>query len=93
VFEDDDTGYLQWLAEHSNGYVLNVRRKRPSHDYAILHSATCATISSPKQKHGAFTERAYRKICAETLGELRIAVRAEGRFDGSFTKECSICQR
>jgi hypothetical protein len=92
-FDGDDKGYLQWLADHPGGYVLNVRRKRPSDDYAILHRVACAAISSRKQSHGAFTERGYRKICAQTVGELRIALRAEGRFDGSFTKQCTKCIR
>ena len=25
-FSDDDPGYLSWIAEHPDGFVLNVRR-------------------------------------------------------------------
>ena len=92
-FDHNDTSYLHWLQDYPEGYVLNVRRKRPSSGYVVLHRSTCAAISNPKQNHGAFTERGYRKICAETVDELRVAALAEGRLDGSFTKECSVCLR
>jgi hypothetical protein len=43
-FMDNDQGYVAWLADHPDGFVLNCERPpRPS--YLTLHRATCWTIS------------------------------------------------
>jgi hypothetical protein len=86
----DDAAYFRWLKETPNGFVLNLRRGSSS-DYIVLHRASCRTISNRSQEAGAYTEREYRKICAETVDTLRIAARCEGRADGSFSNECSAC--
>lgn len=88
-FSDDDEGYLGWLADHADGFVVNVERvPRPS--YAILHRATCITISSMRED-GAYTGRGYRKVVASDIDELRAFARSIGRFDGSFSKSCGHC--
>lgn len=86
----DDAAYFRWLKEAPNGYVLNLRRG-PSSSYIILHRARCPTIANRSQVPGAYTERKYRKICAENLDDLRNAARREGRPDGSFSHECYTC--
>lgn len=90
-FCDDDWGYLSWVADHPEGFVLNVREKS-DRDYVVLHRASCGSISSTSPEPGAYTERAYRKICATSVDDLRIAARREGRIDGSFSKACSWCR-
>jgi hypothetical protein len=35
-FQDDDAGYLAWVQQHPDGFVLNTER-RPSPNYLILH--------------------------------------------------------
>jgi hypothetical protein len=40
---------------------------------------------------GAFTEMSYKKVCADKIEELRTWVRRHGRRDGSFSRECSLC--
>ena len=89
-FQDDDVGYLNWIARNPRGYVLNVRH-HPDPEYVVLHSASCRSISMPRQIAGAYTARGYRKIAATGIGGLREAARTEGRTDGSFSKICSLC--
>jgi hypothetical protein len=63
VFRGNDDGYLEWLAAHPTGYVVNAERNpRPS--YLKLHRATCRYISGPPRTAGAWTERQYIKVCA-----------------------------
>ena len=52
-FKSDEKGYFKWLAAHPSGYVLNVRSEADP-DYVVLHRASCGSISSQKQKPGAF---------------------------------------
>jgi len=89
-FRGDDAGYLDWLATHPDGYVLNVRRNA-SPDYVVLHRASCGSISNRALAPGAYTERGYRKICADTAEGLRTAAAREGRPDGSFSRRCGLC--
>lgn len=93
VFDSDDSVYLEWLAAHPTGFVLNTRR-RGDPDYIVLHRATCRTIGHPTAlaSPGGFTERSYIKLCAESVDELRRWVRATGRPDGSFSNVCGFCQ-
>lgn len=90
-FDGNDEGYLRWIAKNPTGFVLNVRRV-PSSEYIVLHRASCQNISTNNRKLGAYTERFYRKWCAESVEQLRDAARHEGRPDGSFSKYCSMCR-
>ncbi len=92
-FVGDDAAYLDWLAGHPSGFVLNIRSWcDPS--YMVLHRATCRTISVTVDgaAFGGFTERAYRKICADTIDELHGWTKSHGRPDGSFSKRCKLCR-
>lgn len=70
IFSGNDGAYLEWLKANPNGFVVNARtRDDPS--YLVLHRATCWTISRAGSKPGGgFTERAYRKLCADSVEEL-----------------------
>ena len=48
-FCDDDAGYLAWLANHPDGYVINVARNRRPTD-ALTHHAGCRTISGQRRR-------------------------------------------
>lgn len=88
-FTEDDAGYLGWIVEHPDGFVVNVERTaRPA--YIILHRTTCRTISVDRA-NGAYTERGYRKVVADDLYELRAFAQSVGRPDGSFSKVCGHC--
>jgi len=62
-FTDDDAGYLRWIANHPNGFVLNIERgERP--EYTVLHRATCPSISRNRED-GAYTSRNYKKVVSD----------------------------
>ncbi|MEZ5681486.1 MAG: hypothetical protein R3E14_09345 [Erythrobacter sp.] len=89
-FTDDDAGYLRWINDHPDGFVVNIERgERPG--YAALHRATCTSISRDRED-GAYTERGYKKVVSESLEELRSYARSIGRADGSSSKQCGHCQ-
>ena len=89
---DRDAEYLAWVTKHPAGFVLNVRAERDDPDYFVLHRASCGTISSSSRDQGAYTERAYKKVCSTDLDELRHWVRVHGRPDGSFSNRCGKCK-
>ena len=65
-FMDNEKGYVAWLAEHPNGYVLNCERPpRPSG--LTLHRATCWTISRASGTNWTVN---YQKVCADTFEEI-----------------------
>lgn len=89
-FCDDDPSYLRWIADNSHGYALNVRAKSdPS--YMVVHRASCPSISV-KRDEEAYTDKAYRKVCAVSVAHLRSWACLHGRPDGSFSKACGICK-
>ncbi len=89
----DEAGYLTWIAEHRNGFVLHTERLRNPY-YMILHRANCYLVSrySARTRPGGFTERDFMKVCALDVETLRSWVRAHGRPDGTFSSECAACQ-
>jgi len=73
-FMDDDQGYVAWLADHPDGYVLNCERP-PRPAYLKLHQATCGTINGAPGRRWTV---AYQKVCAETLKEIEAWTRPIG---------------
>ncbi len=61
-FVDDDQGYLDWLAAHPDGFVVNCYRN-PTPTYLYLHRATCPHI---QEWPGRRATRDYRKVCSDT---------------------------
>ncbi len=88
-FLDDDEAYTCWIRDHPAGFVLNVRRV-PSKSYAVLHRASCSTISRPRDD-GAYTGHGYRKVVAATVDELRGFTRSFDRTDEPFSAVCKHC--
>jgi len=68
IFDDDDNGYLAWLAAHAHGYVVNAARNG---QYRMLHRATCGTISIGPPHGDTWTAGQYIKACAMTPQRLR----------------------
>lgn len=62
-FQDRDDDYLNWVAVHPAGYVINVSRS--GHGVARMHRAACHTIVNRPPFTGP-----YIKICSTTLAEL-----------------------
>lgn len=93
IFNGSDQRYRKWLKAHIAGFVINTRR-RTDPDYMVLHRAACSSISryTSVARSGAFTERAYIKVCGEKVEELRSWAKSNGRPDGSFSIECSRCK-
>lgn len=91
-FVDDDDGYLQWLSDNPQGFVVNVYRSLNPHGYCVLRRATCWSISryTNVAKPGAFTERQYGEVCGDSVHDLRIWLLSKGLR--RLTKECSKCK-
>jgi hypothetical protein len=68
-FRDDDAGYLQWVTDHRDGYVLSIPRSH-TRNAARLHRAACPTISGTNPHGGPWTGP-YVKLCAQHLPDLQ----------------------
>jgi hypothetical protein len=62
-FVDDDPGYLDWLARHPDGFVINTGRT-PTAAYLMLHRARCGTITGRPARGTTFTGD-YAKVCGD----------------------------
>ncbi len=86
-FQNNDAGYLTWLAENQDGYVINIQRNLTPSD-ARLHHAGCRTISGVPTKGKTWTEL-YIKVCSVDLDTLDTW--AIDHISSSITR-CSTCQ-
>lgn len=85
-FRNDDGGYLAWVAEHPDGFVINIPRKYNA-TYARTHHADCRTISGRPTRGGTWTGP-YVKVCSERFAELQQwAIGAVGQAVAA----CGIC--
>lgn len=64
-FLDDDPGYLAWVAEHGDGFVVNADRTL-SPNSLVLHRAACSCIGGPARSGRARTAN-HRKVCSSDL--------------------------
>ena len=86
-FRDDDAGYLAWLADHPEGYVINVARSHRATG-ARMHHAGCKTIGRQSSAGSTWTGP-YVKVCAEDSAELqRWAIESIGQP----ISPCGICR-
>jgi hypothetical protein len=84
-FVDDDAGYLDWLARHPDGFVINTGRT-PSAAYVMLHRADCSTINGRPARGATFTGD-YSKVCGDR-DELEDFAGQLGRK----AQQCGQCQ-
>lgn len=75
IFRDDDGPYLQWVAAHADGSVVNVNRK-PKPSYLIPRHANCRTITGSPANGGSFINQ-YSKVCAMECRELETWAREQ----------------
>lgn len=68
-FREDDAGYLEWIASHPDGFVINIVHGH-SASGARLHHADCRTISGRNSRDGRWTWP-YVKVCADRLSDLQ----------------------
>jgi hypothetical protein len=83
VFVDADAAYLDWLGNHSQGFVLNCDR-RPRPRYLVLHRAGCGFL----RRRGTLTG-AYIKVCADDAREIKAWAREQ---TGAGPKPCRRCR-
>jgi len=91
VFVDDETGYLNWLAGHPNGYVINIGRDRQrTAYYPTLHRAGCNTIA--RVPPGNYTTENYIKVCSDSVAGLATWISQHvNPGDGGFQRMCGTC--
>jgi len=86
VFENDDAGYMGWLASNPYGYVLSFNRALRAQQPG-LHRAKCAAISGGPAISTTWTKD-YIKICSlsknAVLGWARTQTSQE-------PKPCALC--
>lgn len=84
-FKDAESNYLQWLADHPEGYVLNSER-RPRSSNLVLHRARCKSISTSWSN---YTTRQYIKTCSDSRDELSAWA---SREVGGLPRDCTLCK-
>jgi hypothetical protein len=85
-FVNDDDGYLRWLAQNPDGFVVNSNRV-PVSSYLILHRASCKWINTSTQTN--WTTTGYIKTCSYDLTALTEWTAPEV---GGSLKPCKSCQ-
>jgi hypothetical protein len=85
-FIDDDNGYLRWLAQNPDGFVVNSNRS-PVSNYLILHRASCKWINTPDLTN--WTTTGYIKTCSTDGTAL---VEWARREVGGDLKPCGLCK-
>lgn len=66
--DNDEDDYLEWLARHADGYVINILSNGSSNG-ARVHRARCRTISG-RIPRGRSWIGEYMKVCATSLSEI-----------------------
>jgi hypothetical protein len=85
-FVDDDPGYLDWVARHPDGFVVNTGRT-PTASYLMLHRAVCGTITGRPAMGSTFTGD-YAKVCGD-----RAELEGFARQLGGQAQPCGLCLR
>jgi hypothetical protein len=87
TFQDDDSGYLDWLDVHANGYVLNCQRSLAPSGLK-LHHASCGKIRGTNPRRGLWTGP-YIKVCCDSVSALRMWAKERIGIDPS---PCGVCR-
>jgi hypothetical protein len=85
-FRDNDEGYLTWLSDHPDDFVLNADRG-PRPTYLRLHRATCRTITGAPARGQRWTGD-YIKVCG---GRDELTAWAASEAHGE-AQSCPICR-
>jgi hypothetical protein len=68
IFKNDDEGYLEWVAAHPFGYIVNVDEPQQFANYPMIHGAAHKAMTSSKRSN--YTTHQYYKVCGTSLPEL-----------------------
>jgi hypothetical protein len=63
VFRNDDEGYIRWIQEHPEGFVVNTTPSF-SRSYLKLHRASCKFVSEFQKGYSRWTTGDYIKVCS-----------------------------
>ncbi len=85
-FVNDDEGYIRWLAQNPDGFVVNSNRV-PVSTYLKLHRPSCKHIKPPAYTN--FTTTGLIKTCSNDLTALSEWARTEV---GGDLNPCGICK-
>jgi hypothetical protein len=87
-FRDNDDDYVDWLAAHRGGYVINIARSYNPSD-ARLHLASCRSLTDQISR-GVVLTGPYVKECSHDLDELE-----QWAADnvGAPIQRCGTCHR
>jgi hypothetical protein len=88
-FVDDDEGYYAWIAEHPDGYVLNIGvhpNTYPGRYNQVLHCATCYHVARRIPNR---TGPDWKKMCSDDRSDL---IRYGERREGAVPTFCLTCQ-
>jgi hypothetical protein len=86
-FKDDDAGYVAWIGEFPDGFVVNASRT-PTPSYLRPHRVTCHTISKDTFRGKSWTEGDCMKACAQDVAELERWVRECVKGELDACKKC-----
>ncbi|MGB3674734.1 MAG: hypothetical protein WA988_09865 [Candidatus Nanopelagicales bacterium] len=83
----DDAGYVEWLRDYPDGFVVNILRSHHPAD-ARIHEAGCRHISG-QNPHGGPWTGSYVKVCADRRPDLDEWV--NGHVKGAV-QDCGTCR-
>lgn len=86
-FIDNDEGYLKWVDNNLQGFVINCNRQ-PNSRYLILHRADCRTITGTPANGESWTS-GYMKVCSLDPTELKNWAHQEIKGN---PRHCGICK-
>ena len=84
IFENDDSGYLQWVNANPDGFVINAP-KHPGSFPDMLHKASCQHISTPQRTN--YTTTDFKKICSMS----KEALTDWGHNNSENFQQCKHC--
>lgn len=92
VFDEEDEPFLEWMASHSEGLVLNTGRF-PHSTNAIVHTSGCPHIRSAANswKENAFTGHDVIKVCSRDPHALKGWLRANRPAALGSATRCQDC--
>ena len=85
TFDNNETGFLDWMAANPDGFVANRDRRGTSKYYPMAHRASCKALHTRDN----YTTNDYYKVCAYTVADL-----AQWAATDSHRKlrHCKLCR-
>ncbi|MCP4542498.1 MAG: hypothetical protein GY832_35710 [Chloroflexi bacterium] len=91
-FSEDEEGYAHWLAEHPQGFVINVKRGSLA-DEVVLHRTTCHCIGGDAgNTRGARIGERSTRVCSLEVTSLSNWAERRGRVLAPFSHDCLQCK-